>query len=125
MDQILPPLEKEKEKTEIVLENLIDRVDATLEKADRRIVDTEQSEKIQEKQEEIQELLHEVRVSLENADSKNEVKEIMEETKDIIVLKTSAALTPTDDITEDPSFQKLSSVEKIQAEETLLSSLDS
>jgi hypothetical protein len=125
MEQTIPSLEREKDRTEMVLENLVDRVDTTLEKADTLIIDTEVSEKIQEKQEEIQELLEEVRVSLEDAWNKTEIKEILEETKDIITLKTSAALTPTADITEDPNLLKLSNSEKAYAEETLLSSLDS
>lgn len=119
-------LQRDIQSSERVLDTLVNRVDTTLERADRRIIDPEQSTRIEEKQEEIQALLESTKIELAQADSKGEVKEIITETKNLIELKVEAATTPTTDVLDNISQNiVIPKTDITQAQETLENSFSS
>jgi methionyl-tRNA synthetase len=80
-------LDREIDKNQNILENLGNSTDRVLQKADARISDSLQSERIEQKQAEIKELVDQAQETLEDAKNKKEIQVVLQETKNIIALK--------------------------------------
>jgi peptidoglycan hydrolase CwlO-like protein len=80
-------LENEKQKGEQVLDALEGVIDTAVEKLDDKITDIKQSQKLEEKHEEIGEYLEKIEEEIREGNSEEDIKELVEEAKKVVVLK--------------------------------------
>lgn len=88
--------EEQIEKLEVVGEKVV----ALLDQLDEKIVDLEISSQLIEKQEEINVLITQQQEAIERVETTQEIRDILEETKNRIVLKTYDGITHRDPLTE-------------------------
>ncbi|NDK08446.1 S8 family serine peptidase [Candidatus Gracilibacteria bacterium] len=93
-------LESTKDKSIEILENVEKVVDKTIEKIDNKTNDAEIEARLEQKQEEIKEYLEEAKEKIEGENSKGDIKEILEETKKVVVLKVVSGVTEYENIDE-------------------------
>ncbi len=116
--------QSEIEKISQVLDSVGGKMEIVVNKLDDKIKDKEISTKLREKEKEIKEYIKEAKQDINVTKSSKELKEIVEETSKVVVLKVVSWVTKYDDIKDNISDEVAKTkVEKKQALDTLQDSL--
>lgn len=91
-------LESEKQKGIQTLDVVEQIIDTTVNKLDNKIRNEEKKDQLQEKNEEIKEYLEEVTQDIKKENSSQDIQEMVEEAKKVVVLKVVSGTTEYEDV---------------------------
>jgi subtilisin family serine protease len=117
-------LEKLIDQSEVVLDKMEAVADGAIEKLDARISDPVIEAQLEIKAEEIQEYLAEVSETLQDVESKTELKEVLEEAKKVVTLKVVSGSTDYDNVLSEATASiEWTKAQKADAAEVIMENL--